>query len=48
MKPEKCHLLLESVEFLGHVVSAEGVSVEGGKIGVVKDWPVPTNLNQVQ
>lgn len=48
VKPEKCHLMLESVEFLGHVVSKQGVSVEGGKINAVKSWPEPQNLNQVQ
>jgi hypothetical protein len=36
---------LESVDFLGHVVDAKGVSLEGGKVDVVKNWPVPVNVN---
>ncbi len=28
LKDSKCHLFLERVNFLGHVVSANGVSVE--------------------
>ncbi len=47
LKEKKCHLFLKQVNFLGHVVSASGVSVEGGKIDAVKNWPEPTNVNQV-
>ena len=47
LKGKKCHLFLKQVNFLGHVVSASGVSVEGGKIDAVKNWPEPTNVNQV-
>ncbi len=47
VKEEKCSLFLDSVQFLGHVVDARGVSVDGGKIDVVKDWPVPESVNQV-
>jgi hypothetical protein len=32
LKDSKCHLFLEKVNFLGHVVSAEGVAVESGKV----------------
>jgi hypothetical protein len=33
---------------LGHVVSAFGVSVEPEKIVVVRDWPRPTNICELQ
>ncbi len=32
LKDSKCHLFLEKVNFLGHVVSADGVAVEQGKV----------------
>jgi hypothetical protein len=41
LKDSKCHLYLEKVGFLGHVVTAEGVSVESGKVDAVKKWPEP-------
>ncbi len=47
LKDSKCHLYLEHVPFLGHVVDASGVSVEQGKVDSVKQWPVPTNVNQI-
>ncbi len=28
LKDSKCHLLLEKVNFLGHVVSSEGIAIE--------------------
>lgn len=45
IKESKCHLFLESVNFLGHVVSGEGVSMEQGKLTAVKEWPAPINVN---
>ena len=48
LKDSKCHLYLERVPFLGHVVDSSGVSVEQGKVDSVKHWPVPTNVNQIQ
>jgi hypothetical protein len=35
----KCHFCRPQVKFLGHVVSAEGLSVDPDKISVVLDWP---------
>jgi hypothetical protein len=40
-------LFLEHVEFLGHVISADGVAVETGKIDAVKNWPTPQNVTEV-
>ena len=48
VKESKCSLFLDHVEFLGHVISAKGVSVEPGKVEVVAAWQPPTNLNEVQ
>ncbi len=45
LKDSKCHLFLERVNFLGHVVSADGVAVEQNKVQAIKDWPVPTSVN---
>ena len=36
VKQKKCVLFLEEVEFLGHVVSSEGIKVAHDKIGAVK------------
>ena len=48
IKEKKCHLFLNQVNFLGHVVDSRGVSLESGKVDVIRDWPAPTNVNQVQ
>ena len=39
---------MEKVHFLGHVISAEGISVDPGKIAAVVDWPRPTNITEVR
>ena len=47
-KLKKCDFWMEKVHFLGHVMSAEGVSVDPIKIAAVVDWPKPTNLTEVR
>ncbi len=47
LKESKCALFLDSVEFLGHTISASGLAVEEGKVEVVEKWPQPTCLNEV-
>ena len=41
LKESKCSLFMQRVNFLGHVVSREGVSLESGKVDVVAKWPTP-------
>ena len=48
LKESKCSLFMSRVNFLGHVVSAEGVSLESGKVDVVQKWPVPQKVTHVQ
>ena len=36
------------VEYLGHIISKEGIKVNPDKISAVKDWEAPKNVKQVQ
>ena len=48
VKEKKCALFLRQVEFLGHIVTAEGIRVQSGKIDAVKDWPQPRTVTELQ
>lgn len=45
---KKCSFFKESVSFLGHVVSADGISMEQDKVKAIRDWPAPTNITGVR
>ena len=47
-KPKKCDLFKKEVEFLGHRVSAEGVSCDPKKIEKVRLWTPPTTVTEVR
>ena len=47
MKQKKCALFLKEVEFLGHVVSSEGIKVDHGKVEAVKLWLKPKTVQDV-
>ncbi len=42
LKPSKCQCFLREVKYLGHIVSAEGISTDPDKVASVVKWPVPT------
>ena len=47
-KLEKCEFWLEKVQFLGHIVTKDGISVDPTKVEAIVNWPRPTNVSQVQ
>ena len=47
-KFSKCEFWLDSVSFLGHVVSKDGVMVDPSNIDAVKSWVRPTNVLEVR
>ena len=48
LKPKKCHLFATEVEFLRHVVSAEGIQTNPKKTESIKNWPTPTCVKEVR
>jgi transposase InsO family protein len=48
LAPKKCKFFKNSVKYLGHIVSSEGVSVDPEKTEKVSSWPTPTNHKDVQ
>lgn len=48
VKLEKCHFLQSEVPFLGHKISAEGISTDPQKVAAVKQWPIPTTLRNLR
>jgi len=47
-KMSKCAFAQEKIAYLGHVISAEGVSTDETKIDNIRDWPTPTNLKELR
>ena len=43
----KCHIGMSTVQYLGYVFSADGMSPDPKKVQVVVDWPIPTSVTEV-
>ena len=48
LKPSKCKLLRKSIKVLGHVISAEGMSVHDEKIEVITSRPFPRTTRELR
>ena len=48
LKPANCKLFCEQVLYLGHVISAAGVSPDLAKLRVLAEWPLPTTVRELQ
>ena len=44
----KCEFMRSEVNFLGHVVSREGVSMQQHKVKDVREWPTPQSPTDVR
>ncbi|CAI7871160.1 unnamed protein product [Closterium sp. NIES-53] len=47
-KASKCEFLQDRFEFLGHVISADGVEIDPKNIATIQAWHAPTNLTELQ
>lgn len=48
LQPDKCEYLKPELEYLGHVISAEGVQPNPARIEKVKNYPVPRNSKEIK
>ncbi|BBN68030.1 transposable element gene [Prunus dulcis] len=47
-KFSKCQFWLDRVDFLGHVISAEGIYVDPRKVEAIVNWVQPTSVTEVR
>ena len=47
-KESKCEFARGSIEYLGHIISAEGVRMDPAKLSTLSEWPTPTNIKDIQ
>ena len=47
-KFSKCEFWLNTVKFLGHTISSEGISVDPSKVQEVMNWKPPTSVHQIR
>ena len=48
LKPSKCNFFKEEIEFLGHVVSKEGIATNPSKVQAIQDWPIPETVHDIK
>ena len=48
IKLGKCAFGHQEVEYLGHIVTPQGVKVDQGKIKAMLNWPRPTNVSDLR
>ena len=48
LKPRKCEFFQPEVAYLGHRISADGISTDPGKVEAIKNWRQPTTATQVR
>jgi hypothetical protein len=47
-KFSKCEFCLDTVKFLGHTISGDGISIDPSKVQEVMDWKPPTSVHQIR
>lgn len=48
LNPSKCHLFRREVNYLGHIISADGVKTDPQKVSAVKEWSRPQNVHELR
>jgi hypothetical protein len=44
----KVYIARQSIHYLGHVISCNGLSTDLAKIQVIMDWPVPSSVKALR
>ena len=47
-KFSKCEFFQDKIQYLGHVITKKGISVDPDKIKAINDWPVPKDVTGIR
>ena len=47
-KFNKCEFYKDKIQYLGRIISEQGLAVDPEKIKAIKEWPVPTDVSAVR
>jgi len=45
---KKCLFYVTSIDFLGFIISVNGVSIEKSRVDAIREWPYPITFREVQ
>lgn len=48
IRPDKCVWCADRVEFLGHLITREGLRPAEDKVGLIRAWPLPTTSTELR
>ena len=48
LQPTKCHFIQTEVEYLGHVISPEGLKTNEKLVAAVKEFPTPKGIKELR
>lgn len=48
LKPNECHFARKEVQYLGHILTPDGVKPNGDLVNAVSNFPVPTDVKGVR
>ena len=47
-KLSKCDFCRDRIQYLGHIISKQGISIDPEKIEAIMNWPTPRNVMDVR
>ena len=47
-KFSKCDFFRDKIQYLGHVMFKDGISIDPDKIKVVTKWPIPKSITVIR
>lgn len=47
-KTSKCKFFQRKIQYLGHIISEEGIDVDLEKVEAIMNWPTPWNMTDVR
>jgi hypothetical protein len=48
VKPEKSQFHQQTIEFLGYIISGDGLKMDQAKVKAILEWPEPRNVSETQ